>query len=257
MCTLIALHRVRPGAALVVAANRDEFFERPAEGPALRSSSSGRVVMPVDGRAGGTWLGINGTGVFAAVTNVSCSEPDPERRSRGLLVRDALAQPSAKHAAEMLETLPMGAYNPFNLFVADARDAFAFTYEDAPRPVPSEDGAWVIGNAPLDAAEPAKLGRLRRRLGAVTGSDGALLDELAELCRDHEPGPRGPLDAVCVHTGAYGTRSSCLLQLADRGLDDSRSVLRWSEGAPCENPYHDFSPLLRDLGRGRPGVEGA
>ena len=253
MCTLIALHRVRPGAALVVAANRDEFFERPAEGPALRG---GRVVAPRDVRAGGTWLGINATGVFAAVTNVSCNEPEPERRSRGLLVRDALAAPSAKQAAEVLEGLPVRAYNPFNFFVADARDAFAFTYEDEIRAVGSDDGAWVIGNAPLDAPSPPKLARLRDRLDDLSASDANLLADLAGVCRDHEPGPRGPLDAVCVHSGSYGTRSSCLLQLADAGLEDSRSVLHWSEGAPCRNDYQDISPLLRDLGRGRPGVEG-
>jgi len=257
MCTLIALHRVRPGDALLVAANRDEFFERPAEGPALRSIPTGQVVAPIDGRAGGTWFGINETGVFSAVTNVSCTQPDPARRSRGLLVMDALAAPSAKQAAEMLHALPMRAYNPFNFFVADARDAYAFTYEDEVRAIGSDGGAWVIGNAPLDAPDPSKLSRLRSRLGEGLPGDGAPLEHLAELCRDHETGPRGPLDAVCVHTGAYGTRSSCLLQLADAGLDDSRSVLRWSEGAPCNSDYHDFSPLLRDLGRGRPGVEGA
>ena len=256
MCTLIALHRVSPGTALVVAANRDEFFDRPAEGPALRPSNSGEVVAPLDIRAGGTWLGINRSGVFAAVTNVSNPEPDPARRSRGLLVMDVLAARSAREAAEKLESLPMGAYNPFNLFVADRRDAHAFSYEDSLRAVPSDDGTFVIGNAPLDAPVPPKLARLRSRLDERTRAGGDSLDDLAELCREHEPGPHGPLDALCVHTGPYGTRSSCLLRLSDAGLDDSRSVLRWSEGAPCRNDYQDFSPLLRDLGQGRPGVEG-
>ncbi len=256
MCTLIALHRHYPGAALVVAANRDEFYERPAEGPALRSGPSGLLVAPLDIRAGGTWLGVNRAGVFAAVTNVSTPELNPERRSRGLLVMDALASQSAREAAEKLESLPMGSYNPFNLFVADALDAFAFSYEESLRAVGFDDGVFVIGNAPLDAPAPPKLARLRDRLGGLTGTGGAVLDDLATICREHEPGPRGPLDALCVHTGPYGTRSSCLLQLADAGLDDSRSVFRWSEGAPCENDYQDFSPLLRDLGRGRPGVDG-
>jgi uncharacterized protein with NRDE domain len=259
MCTLIALHRVHPGAALVIAANRDEFFERPAQGPALRASHAGSVVAPLDTRAGGTWLGVNRAGVFAAITNVSCPEPDPERRSRGWLVMDALAARSAREAAEKLEGLPMGSYNPFNLFVADAEDAFGFCYEESVRAVPQGEGAWVIGNAPLDGAEPTKLAALRRRLEAVDAerADDGLLDDLADLCREHEPGPRGPLDAVCVHTEAYGTRSSCLLRLSDAGLGDASSVLRWAEGAPCRNDYRDFSPLLRDLGRGRPGVEGA
>src|SRR5262249_10657645 len=89
-CTLIALHHCIDRAPLVIAANRDEFLDRPAEGPALREIAGGRIVAPRDVRAGGTWLGVNALGVFAALTNRRTSEPDPVRRSRGLLVLDAL-----------------------------------------------------------------------------------------------------------------------------------------------------------------------
>src|SRR5205814_530625 len=83
---------------LVVPANRDEFHERPTEGPALREASistrrarSGRaasarsipVVAPRDLRAGGSWLGVSGSGLFAAITNRHCDGPDPARRARG------------------------------------------------------------------------------------------------------------------------------------------------------------------------------
>lgn len=259
MCTLVALHRVVPRTHLVVAANRDEYFDRPAEGPALRATASGTLLAPRDAVAGGTWLGLNRAGVFAALTNVACEMPDPERRSRGLLVVDALSASSASEAADKICGLPLGAYNPFNLFVADADTAQAFTYQETVRDVPSETGVFVIGNAPLDAPEPAKVARLRERiedgLGASTEPP---LERLADWCADHESnGTRGPLDAVCVHTPVYGTRSSCLLQLADDGLEDSRSTFRYADGAPCEKRYEDFTPLLRDLGRGRSGVQGA
>ena len=116
MCTLIAFHRCFADAPLVVAANRDEFHERPTEGPALRNASissphrqdrsarggasarSTRVVAPRDLRAGGSWLGVSSTGLFAAITNRRCDAPDPKRRSRGLLVMEALAEPSAERA---------------------------------------------------------------------------------------------------------------------------------------------------------------
>ena len=107
MCTLIALHRCFADAPLVVAANRDEFLERPTEGPALRDvairssdTARTRVVAPRDLRAGGSWLGLNAAGVFAAVTNRRCDAPDPARRSRGWLVMKALAEPSAERAPE-------------------------------------------------------------------------------------------------------------------------------------------------------------
>jgi uncharacterized protein with NRDE domain len=279
MCTLIALHRTIPGVTLLVAANRDEFLDRPAEGPTLWRTASGPIVAPRDLTAGGTWLGLNARGVFAAVTNVSCVEPDSSRRSRGLLVLDTLAASSACEAAEKIHSLPLGTYNPFNLFVADAHDALAFTYQDAVRPAAARDGVFVIGNAPLDATEPTKLSRTRERLaglvsrgaevtldGAEVTLDGAevtldgtdvALDELGDLCQNHEPGPRGALDALCVHAPSYGTRSSALLRIGEDGLEDSRSAFRFADGPPCENRYVDHTPLLRDLDQGCPGVEGS
>ena len=43
--------------------------------------------------------------------------------------------------------LETGAYNPFNLLVADREHAFAITYDESPRHVPLLSGAIVIGNA--------------------------------------------------------------------------------------------------------------
>jgi uncharacterized protein with NRDE domain len=255
MCTLIALHRVVPGAALVVAANRDEFFARPSEPPALRASASGDILAPRDASAGGTWLGVNPAGLFVGLTNVGGQPPDPARRSRGLLVVDALASRSAQQAADKIESLPLGAYNPFNLIVADVESAFAFTYADRVRAVPVRDGTFVIGNAALDAPEPPKLARLRDRVArAARAAAPAALDALAAVCRDHEPGPRGVLDAVCVHTPSYGTRSSCLLSLSEAGPRDPASRLRFADGPPCQTEYEDLTPLLRSLGRHRPGA---
>ena len=118
MCTLIAVHRRVHGAPLVVAANRDEYYDRPAEPPALRGSARGRegdggpieagcgpIVAPLDLRAGGTWLGVNAMGVFAAVTNLRSEMPDPARRSRGMVVMDALREPSAARSADFLKAL--------------------------------------------------------------------------------------------------------------------------------------------------------
>jgi uncharacterized protein with NRDE domain len=258
MCTLVALHRVVPRTRLLVAANRDEFFDRPGEGPALRATASGVLLAPRDAVGGGTWFGLNRFGVFAALTNVACSAPDPGHRSRGLLIVDTLAAKSANQAAEKIRGLPMDVYNPFNLFVADAEEAFCFSYEGRVRGVPNTSGLFLLGNTPLDEPEPPKLAALRERVEAALAepSEG-WLERLGDWCGDHaSAGPRGPLDALCVHTPSYGTRSSCLLQLADGGLEDSHSVFRFADGAPCEESYEDFTPLLRDLGQGWSGAHG-
>jgi uncharacterized protein with NRDE domain len=251
MCTLITLHRCVPGAPLVVAANRDEYRERPAEAPALRDTAAGRVAAPRDLRAGGTWLGVNRHGTFAALTNRPTACADPTRRSRGLLVLDALGSAKASEAAEWLSRLPAGTYNPFNLFVADGQDAFVAVYEETVRVGALEPGVHVIGNADPDARHVPKVGRLMDRAErAARAEPDTVLDELAAICRAHD-GSDGPLSDTCIHLGdeesGYGTRSSTLLWLGEPGTS---SEWRFAEGPPCETPYEDSSWLLHELGLG-------
>lgn len=253
MCTLVVLHQAIPGVPLLVAANRDEFYDRRAEAPALRETPGGvAVVAPRDARGGGTWFGIAASGLFAAVTNVACAAPDPSRRSRGLLVLEALEADGAREAVLRVGSVAAGEYNPFNLFVADAREAWAVTCGEAPRRLRLEPGVHVIGNGPLDAEPTAKVARLRGEAARVArGSAPEALRGLAELCRGHRD--PDPLAGACVHTERYGTRSSALLGLAD-GEEDS--FLCFADGAPCANEYRAFTPLLHELARGTRPVEG-
>jgi uncharacterized protein with NRDE domain len=251
MCTLIALHRCVSGRPLVIAANRDEYLDRPSEGPALRPGPGGPVVAPRDAREGGTWLGVNGRLLFAGVTNRPSAGRDPRRRSRGLLVLDTLAAGSAAEAAAALERLPLGAFNPFNLFVADGDDAFVATYEEEVKVRALEPGVHVIGNAdPGDRGVP-KAARLQAEAerAAAAGPDG-VLEALAEICRRHV-GAENPLEETCIHTEAYGTRSSALLVLGARTGSDT---LLFADGPPCRTDYLDFTHLLRELGSARVAV---
>jgi len=124
MCTLIALHQCVVGAPLVIAANRDEFLDRPAEGPALRDTSHGTILAPKDARAGGTWLGMNPSGLFAAVTNRRNGEPDPELRSRGLLVHDVLGAATAEKAVPIHWGLVLVALFTFSVAGVRVRNPF-------------------------------------------------------------------------------------------------------------------------------------
>jgi uncharacterized protein with NRDE domain len=249
VCTLIVLHRCVPGTPLAIGANRDEVFDRPAEGPALREMDFGVIVAPLDVRAGGTWLGLNEYGVFAAVTNRPTEHPDANRRSRGLLVVDALRERNAESAMEMLETLPVDAYNPFNLLVADRESVHAVTYQNKVRPVKLGSGAIVIGNSdPRQVATP-KLQRITERASeaASQSSDRTgpeVLDALAEICRSHDGGDDAFRNA-CVHAGRYGTRSSALIRL---GEEPGQGELRYTDAAPCVSEYRDYTALLQELG---------
>ncbi len=246
MCTLIVLHRCFPEAPLLAAANRDEYHARPAAGPALRRWNGRLLLAPLDEQAGGTWLGVNGAGLFAALTNRPEPEPDPARRSRGLLVSDALAgHDRASDAAETLRALPAASYNPFNLLLADAQQAFVASYRERVSVIALAPGAHVVTNAlPDDRAHP-KCGRLLTAAEkTAAGPQSEALPALTKLCRSHEGGEQNPLDGACIHTAGYGTRSSTLLSLSRQ---PAASRFLSAEGAPCENDFEDLSPQLRAL----------
>jgi len=248
MCTLIVLHRCFPDAQLVVAANRDEYLDRPTEGPALRPWNGRVLLAPRDVRAGGSWLGRSNAGLFAALTNRPVAAPDPARRSRGLLVNDVLAaHENAEGAAKALASLPPGAYNAFNLLVADGERAFVAVYEGSPEVTELAPGAHVIGNADPDDRTHPKVGRILAEAEAVAaGTSAEALDRLAGLCRAHVERGGNPLADTCIHHGGYGTRSSTLLRVGSRAEDDR---FLWLDGSPCETGFEDRTHLLRELDR--------
>ena len=212
MCTLIVLHRCVPGRPLVVAANRDEFLDRPAEGMRLRSSRTGPIVAPLDLEAGGSWVGLSGRNVFVGLTNLrSASEPsvvlEPNRnlRSRGEVVMMALEAESAAQASQMLLALEAETFNPFQLLVADGQDAWLLVYRGKARALQLEPGPHIVGNVVDERIEAAlgdasmnqsesldsesrtrKLTRIRERVEKLmTESSPDLFEGLAGICREH------------------------------------------------------------------------
>ena len=104
MCTLIVLHRCVPGSPLVIAANRDEFLDRPAEGPAVRKRASGSILAPLDLEAGGTWLGVNDRGVFVGLTNLRPAAADAAGLEHaGKRTRDATHASGVASASRILD----------------------------------------------------------------------------------------------------------------------------------------------------------
>ena len=125
MCLVLFGYQVVPGMPLLVAANRDEFHGR-ATAVANFWEDSPHVIAGRDLEAGGTWLGCNRQGYFAALTNFSSPDDPPRPISRGLLVQNFLNQqpgtssksttPFAKRYAEALEGEN---YAGFNLLLYD------------------------------------------------------------------------------------------------------------------------------------------
>ena len=91
MCLILFAWQAHPLYSLVIAANRDEFHQRPSADADFWGDDPA-ILAGRDLQAGGTWLGVTRSGRFAAITNYR--EPTvpnlPSKHSRGHLVRDYL-----------------------------------------------------------------------------------------------------------------------------------------------------------------------
>lgn len=248
MCTLILLDRVVPEFPVLVAANRDEFFSRPAAPPGHFAPRDGNLafVAPQDLAAGGTWMGLNSNGLFVGLTNRPVAVRDPAARSRGLLVTDALGRRTAAEAATAVERACEQRTTPFNLLAADGRSTyFARLQGDRLETRSLSPGIHVVCNRDPDDPDSGKVRRIEGMLEAIdpTSDLEKLVCALARLLGAHPHGSN-PLENPCVHTAEYGTRSSTVLAVGPR-----HRTWRYADGAPCETRYHDFSRLLEDLPR--------
>jgi hypothetical protein len=247
MCTVVFLRRPDHRWPLLLAANRDEMADRPWQTPGRHWPDRPEVTAGRDELAGGSWLGVNDTGVVAGILNRKDSlGPDPKLRSRGELVLEALDHADALAAAEALAELDPRSYRSFNLFVADNRDAWwvrslgpAGPPRVELRPIP--EGLSMMTAWDLDSPASARTRLYRPRFAAAAAPDpesGSWAAWEALLAgRDYEDGT-GPGEAMTVITSrGFGTLSSSLIALAEPGADPPGTLWRFAAGRPGEAAF--------------------
>jgi uncharacterized protein with NRDE domain len=244
MCTLVILRRPGHDWPLLLAANRDEMRGRPALPPGRHWRDRPDVVAGLDQTAGGSWLGINDHALVAAVMNREGTlGPVPGKRSRGELVLEALDHAEAREAAGALADLHPDAYRPFNLVVADARDAYWLRHsgdrEIRVHPIPP-------GLHMLSATELDDLGYPRVRAYLERFREASLPEprtghwgDWSLLLQDRGyPEDAGPTAAMNLDLdGGFGTVSSALIAVPAH--PGSASKPRWlhAEGPPDRAPF--------------------
>jgi uncharacterized protein with NRDE domain len=205
MCLLVVLSRVVPGAPLIVGANRDERFDRPAEAMTVLRSAAPRTLGGRDLKAGGTWLAVNEAGVVAGLTNRPVpGGPDAARRSRGELPLALTAHRSAAEAVEAFaRSFRPGDYNGAWLLVGDRESLFSVELAGAGEVVVQElaPGLHVQENRSMSAPSK-KADHVRALLAGIESMDeGAALRRLRAVLADHEVPPPEPA-AEDAGTGA-------------------------------------------------------
>jgi uncharacterized protein with NRDE domain len=250
MCLILMAWRVHPAYPMVVAANRDEFHQRPTA-PAHWWPERPQILAGRDLQARGTWLGITRSGQIAALTNFR----DPHQvklnaPSRGGLVVGALESmvPVPQRLAQLQQV--GREYAGFNLLLTDGRQLGVYESVPALGRV-LEPGIYGLSNHLLDTPWP-KVQRAKSSLGTALSSlpdDAALL----QLLRDDqtvadEQLPRTGvslewerlLSSAFIRASDYGTRSSTVIRV---GADGSAHFREWTwqvDGSLAGEVSHDF-----------------
>jgi Uncharacterized conserved protein len=252
MCSVILLRRPDATWPLIVAANRDEMEGRPWLPPGRHWPDRPNVVAGLDELAGGSWMGLNDEGVVAAVLNrMGTLGPEAGKRSRGELVLEALDHADAADAALALAQLDTRAYRPFNLLVADNRDARLIVHRgpsprNRPEVVEIPAGVHMVTACDLDDTDdPRQAQYLPLFRHAVPpdpdhGNWGGWPELLASRIWDGDRGERGAMN-FRLPTG-FGTVSSSLLALPSADRPDLNPIWHFAAGRPHEVPWTPVEP---------------
>lgn len=254
MCLVLFAHDVHPDARLLVAANRDEGYDRPAA-PAHWWDDAPHILAGRDLLAGGTWLGVTRDGRFAALTNFRGSDPVPGGPSRGTLAAGFLnGGETAARYAQAVEA--EGArYQGFSLLVGDASGLWVVSNRDRARPV--QPGVHALSNHLLDTPWPKVVRGTHALDEALSLPEAERERRLLAALADRQPPkdddlPRqgAPIEferalaAPFIHAPhrRYGTRCTTLLSIGRTGALRLREVTWDDTPAATGDIVHEHHP---------------
>nr|WP_263323616.1 NRDE family protein [Neobacillus sp. Marseille-Q6967] len=230
MCLILFAYKVHPIYNLIVAANRDEFYQRGTD-PAHYWEDYPDILAGRDLEKMGTWMGVTQTGRFAALTNYR----DPKeliegKRSRGELVAEALKYPG--EVSDYMQNLMNhnDLYPGYNLLAGDENDLYY--YSNRGRELQKlEPGIYGVSNHLLNTNWPkVEIGKngLEKIITSQKGDFTELLFTLLQSA-DRAPDELLPktgvtlewermLSPLFIKSEHYGTRSSTLVLMTSHDI---------------------------------------
>ena len=223
MCLILFSYDTHPVYRLVLAANRDEYYNRPTS-PLAFQNDKPHILSGRDLKHNGMWLGINRTGRFAAITNFrnpgwQIANPP----SRGFLVSNFIdADESAESYLEQVKSMGQK-YNGFNILVGDKSNLLFYSNigNEIQRIKP---GLYGLSNKLLDTPWP-KIEKGKACLEKVLEQKDKLNPEdIFHILKDNSYPPDNALpdtgvgldwerilSPIFITSQFYGTRSSSII----------------------------------------------
>lgn len=249
MCLIAFAWQCHPDYPLLVAANRDEFYKRPAA-PARFWAGAPAVLAGRDLVAGGTWMGVTRSGRFAALTNYRDPRAPKGELSRGLLVSEYLQSEQPPLAYASAVAAAGGRYAGFSLLLGQG-DELVVVGNRGTAPQRLTPGIYALSNHLLNTPWP-KVERARQGLQALLLRPD--VEGLLTLLAEAEAAPEAQLpdtgvgaamermlSPLFIRSAEYGTRASTVLLVGQRRI---RFVEQsFGEGMAGERADFEFDRL--------------
>ena len=221
MCLIFVVLNQDAHFPVIIAANRDEFYDRPTQKaefwPECPTLLAGR-----DEQAGGTWLGITKEGRFAAVTNYREPENNNAPRiSRGHIVKELLMN---DQASPIIENNPH-TYAGFNCIFGQINKPLHYFSNRYPQKLVLTTGIHGLSNAHINSAWP-KITSGKQAISSLLQQD-FNLDAWMLMLRDTQTAPDHELPDTgigiekerllsprFIASNEYGTRCSTVITVS-------------------------------------------
>ncbi|KON86333.1 hypothetical protein AF332_05535 [Sporosarcina globispora] len=227
MCLILFAYKVHPAYKLIVAANRDEFYERPTA-PAHFWEDHPAILAGRDLSKMGTWMGVTKNGRFAALTNYrDPSEVAEGKRSRGDLVADFLKGSDLPADFMIMASENRSSYPGYNLLAGNLDELYYYSnVED--RIEQLQPGVYGVSNHVLNTAWPKVKKGKKGLLKLIENASGNLTEDLFTLLQNADPAPDDMLpktgvslewerilSPLFIKSEGYGTRSSTVMLMSE------------------------------------------
>lgn len=224
MCLVLFAYQVHPQFPLIVAANRDEFYNRKTAQASFWKDHP-YIVGGRDLEQMGTWMGVTKQGRFSALTNYrNPQDVKKNKKSRGYLVRNYLTSNEETFAYLKNTQKEKKSYQGYNLIVGTPTSLWYYSnIEDKIREL--VPGIYGLSNHLLNTAWP-KVEKGIDGLRSIIEKSEFNPEDLFCLLRQSDPAPKqllpntgisdelelnlSPLFITMEH---YGTRASTVLTI--------------------------------------------
>ena len=250
MCTSVILFRKNSNWPLILATNRDEYFNRKSLPPGRHWKNQPDIIGGLDKLAGGTWCAVNESGLVACIHNRTLGVKSFSNKSRGEIIIKILKGKNINEAKKIIESLDFSAYNGFNLIFGNNESAYWLKHSDPKSKLSMKnihEGISVMTNCDLNDARDKKTKYYKKEFDNIPYPDPnsqnwSYWETL--LKSDKIEKQTKPEESICFNIdNNFGTVSSAIICLKNEKKKNGSIIYRYTEGPPNINIYKNVKLL--------------